>query len=121
MWSDEFDQFEELWKQIVSTVSESDFILNNEELFLEKLAKLHPEYEDIVKQALAEESATFMLLGLVSFSQGPDIETDGMLSGSGYNLYLDERSYFEEALSLLQAAHQFIINNDIVPKTETSD
>jgi hypothetical protein len=109
--SDGFDQFEKIWDQIVCSVSESDFILNNEELFLEKIAKLHPKYETIVKRALEGESATSMLLELVNFSQGPDIETDGMLSGSGYSLYLDERSSFEDALSLLHNVYQQINSN----------
>ena len=98
IWSDQFDKFEDAWgglQELMSDLAESTRKPLNKlgKTGLEKASKIASKKGikcEFLKLDPVEESAASALRELVEFSKGRTIVTDGMASGSGYSLYLEE-------------------------------
>ena len=99
IWSDQFNDFSEVWGELGRVT---------EELY-RSIEKGWKDLLQLVGTANCESkfgtldpsdfSASKALMELVEFESGPEIVTEGMLSGEGHSLYLKSDSVISETLA----------------------
>ena len=99
IWSEKFEAFDDAWDTLCEVIYALEESTPGTRKEIRKITKASPQYDKIIKCALDEESSSSALINLVSFDKGRTIETDGMLSGSGYSMYLKESSCLQSAIA----------------------
>jgi len=88
-----FEAFDTVWSELTSIFCD----LQAEDWDFEDVRGLGRI--EVLSLAWEEASSSSALVELIAFDEGPRIVTDGMLSGEGCSLYLDD---FSEVVSLLE-------------------
>ena len=99
IWSKEFKAFDDAWNTLCEVICALEESTPGARKNFRKITKASPRYAKIIKCALDEESSSSALINFVSFDEGRTIETDGMLSGSGYSMYLKESSCLQSTIA----------------------
>jgi hypothetical protein len=103
MWSDRFDVFERAWSELTQLVDEE---LGEDGLDrCRALATKRRVGKEWFSDDVWDGGSSIALMHLLDFDQGPDSSTGGMLSGSGYSLYLSSGA---ELNVLVKAINAFV-------------
>jgi hypothetical protein len=109
IWSSEFDDFEMIWSDLLSKIeeigSDSPHKLRN----ARRRFKGTDAFSAAFQLAHEEASASEALMKLVDFQHGRTIETDGMLSGSGFSIYLADLAPFQELMETVVALENSLL------------
>jgi hypothetical protein len=103
IWSDRFQAFEQAWGELQDLVDDE---LGEDGLDrCRALAAKRRVGEEWFSDGVWHVGASGALMQLMDFEEGPYVETEGMLSGSGYSLYLPIKDALEE---LVKSIEEFI-------------
>ncbi len=103
IWSDRLPAFEQAWNQLGALIHEE--LDAEEEVPLEwcrRLAEARGLALDFLAAAPWDQTTAAALTNLLPFDQGDYHETGGMLSGSGYNLYLERTSAYDDLVARIE-------------------
>lgn len=105
MWSnDAFDVFSKAWSELVQMIEEEVGPVHEDPLLFCKSVALQQQLSaEFLCEDLLQSRESSALEQLVEFSQGDCVETDGMLSGSGYSLYLESTQPVDQLVARIRA------------------
>ena len=98
LWSERFEAFDSIWSELIDVIHEIDETSPAFREQIEKMPAMHADISSVLELAVKEVSSSGALTEMVAFDHGPTIETDGMLSGSGYSLYLEVPELIDDAI-----------------------
>jgi hypothetical protein len=106
IWSDRVAAFEEVWSDLGALIhDEFDVECEDPLEVCRSLAVAHGLAVDFLATDPWDQTTASALTSLLSFEEGNYRETGGMLSGSGYNLYLESVSSYDD---LVARVEQFV-------------
>ena len=98
IWSERFEAFDSIWSKLIDVIHEIDETAPAFREQIEKMPAMPANISSVLELAVKEVSSSGALTEIVAFDYGPTIETDGMLSGSGYSLYLEVPELIDDAI-----------------------
>ena len=102
IWSDQFEEFSTEWTELGELVEELAQSLGKSWMEILRLVRTGKGTSKLRALDPSDISAYRALMELVDFDPGPQIVTDGMLSGEGNSLYLKNANVIEETISAIR-------------------
>lgn len=105
MWARKlFSSFDRAWSELGRMIeNELPSVHSDPLLFCRSVALQDQLSAEFLDEELLQSRASSALEQLVDFSPGESRETDGMLSGSGYSLYLESAQPVDELVARIHA------------------
>jgi hypothetical protein len=102
IWSDQFEEFSAEWTELGELVDKLAQSLGKNWKEILRLVITGKGTSKLRALDPSEISASSALMALVDFDTGPQIATDGMLSGEGRSLYLKNANVIEDTISSIR-------------------
>jgi hypothetical protein len=103
--SKNFHEFETVWSELSGLAWELEESLGKSWTQLLRLSKPGKDASMLAKLEPNDVSATIALMEIVDFTSGPKIVTDGMLSGEGHSLYIEDVAAISKVIAAVGRIH----------------